>query len=61
MEGIISINKRPPFNAKNIVELSKAIQKQEIDFSNSIQKVSPMTQKLIRSMLKQNPKDRISW
>ena len=61
MEGIISINRRPPFNAKNIVELSKVIQKQEIDFSNSIQKVSPMTQKLIRSMLKQNPKDRISW
>jgi len=52
---------RPPFNAKNIVELSKMIVKQDIDFSNTIQKVSPMTQKLIRSMLKPNPKDRISW
>jgi len=61
MEGITFLNNRPPFNAKNIVELSKVIAKQDIDFSNSIQRVSPMTQKLIRSMLKQNPKDRISW
>ena len=61
MEGKIFINNRPPFNAKNIVELSKVIMKQDIDFSNSIQRVSPMTKKLIRSMLKPNPKDRISW
>lgn len=61
MEGISFVNVRPPFNAKNIVELSKVIMKQDIDFSNTIQKVSPMTQKLIRLMLKPNPKDRISW
>jgi len=35
--------------------------KQDIDFSNTIQKVSPMSQKLIRSMLKVDPKERISW
>jgi serine/threonine protein kinase len=61
MESTCLRYQRPPFNAKNIVELSKVIKNQDIDFPNSIQKISPMSQKLIRSMLKVNPKDRISW
>ena len=52
---------RPPFNAKNVIELKDVIKKQEIPFPRTINRISPMTEKLIRHMLKNNPNDRISW
>jgi hypothetical protein len=61
MEGKHIFQFRPPFNAKNIVELKKVILKQDIEFPNQIQRVSLMSQKLIRMMLKVDPKERISW
>ena len=35
--------------------------KQDIPFPKAINKISPMTEKLIRQMLKANPGQRISW
>ena len=52
---------RPPFNARNVVELKSVILKQDIQFPRQINKISEMSEKLIRHMLKANPKERIGW
>ena len=52
---------RPPFNAKNVVELKGVILRQEVSFPRQINKVSEMTQNMIKKMLKANPNDRMSW
>ena len=52
---------KPPFNAPNIMELEKVIKKQEIPFPRSVNKISPMAEGLIRSMLAYDPEKRIDW
>jgi serine/threonine-protein kinase ULK2 len=51
---------RPPFTAKNIVELLQNIKNKPVYLSKSIV-VSDITADVIRKMLIVNPKHRISW
>jgi hypothetical protein len=43
MESTYFFNYRPPFNAKNVIELKGIIQKQDIAFPKAVNKVSTMT------------------
>ena len=51
---------RPPFTAKNIVELLQNIKKKSLYFSKSIP-VSDVTKDVLLKMLVVDPKKRISW
>lgn len=43
------------------MELEKVIRKQEIAFPKHVNKISPMAENLIRSMLAYDPDKRIDW
>lgn len=51
---------RPPFTAKNIVELLQNIKNKKLYLGKSV-KISNVTEDILRKMLVVNPKYRISW
>lgn len=52
---------KPPFNARNVVELKGVILRQDIQFPRQVNRISELNEELIRKMLKCHPKDRLSW
>lgn len=52
---------KPPYNAPNINELLKIIEKGQINFPKNINKISKLSEDLIRKMLIPNPDKRIDW
>ena len=44
-----------------MVELKSMIMKQDIQFPKQINKISKMSEDLIKSMLKAKPEERLSW
>jgi len=52
---------RPPFVAKNIIDLLKNIKAKKLRFPKKINSISPVCEDLLRKMLTVNPSKRISW
>jgi serine/threonine protein kinase len=52
---------RPPFVAKNIVDLIKTINKKKIRFPKHINNISPTCKDVLTRMLTVDPRKRISW
>ena len=52
---------RPPFVAKNIIDLIKNIKTKQLKFPRHINNISPVCEDVLRRMLTVNPKKRISW
>ena len=52
---------KPPFNARNVVELKGVILRQDIQLPRQVNGISELNEELIRKMLKCHPKDRLSW
>ena len=52
---------RPPFTAKNMLDLIKNIQKNELYIPRKINNISPVTEEILRKMLVIDPEKRIEW
>jgi len=52
---------RPPFVAKNIVDLIKTINKKKLRFPKHINNISKTCQDVLIRMLTVDPRKRISW
>ena len=52
---------KPPFVAKNIVELVKNINGKKLKFPRHINNISKVCEDVLRRMLTVDPKKRVSW
>lgn len=52
---------KPPFVASNMIELIKNIQKNPVQFPRKINKISDVTEDVLKKMLVVDPRKRIEW
>ena len=52
---------KPPFVAKNMVDLVKAIHSTPVHFDKRVNNISPVAEDVLKKMLVVDPKKRIEW